>query len=287
MQKMLSEMSNKAPEIAPTRFVLIIGAMKSGTTKLFHDLDCIPEICLSERKETNFFIKAIKEDRLSHTTESSLLAEYQRSWPNWNPSKHRYALEASTNYAKTPVQPTAADLIRKVSQSTGSSFKIIYILRNPLDAVSSFYRHAFTSNLTWARNHRIAMLDHDILSTHPLAIYSYAKQLDKFSSWLPSESILLINFNMFIQAPAEIARKVAQFLELDCCFEFEESGERHSSDARLESYRDIAEYTLPPDLEGWKLSSSQCETIIHLLREDIKRLREVYGYDTSEWTGFD
>jgi len=283
---MTAQMSNEKPKIAPTRFVLIIGAMKCGTTKLFHDLDCIPEICQSERKETNFFIKAIKEDRLSHTTESSLLAEYQRIWPNWNPSQHQYALEASTNYAKVPVQPTAADLIRKVSESTGSSFKVIYILRNPLDAVSSFYRHAFTSNLAWARKHRIAMINHDILSTHPLAIYSYAKQLDKFSIWLPRESFLLINFNMFTQAPGEIAREVARFLGLDCCFEFKDSGERHSSDARLEKCRGIAEYTLPPGLEDWKLSANQRESIIHMLREDIKRLRGEYGFDTSEWIEF-
>jgi len=284
---MISEMSNDKPNIAPTRFVLIIGAMKCGTTKLFHDLDSIPEICLSARKETNFFIKAIKEDRLSQTSESSLLAEYQSCWPSWNPIKHQYALEASTNYAKVPAQPIAANLIRRVSESTGSSFKVIYILRNPLDAISSFYRHAFTSNLAWARNHRIAMFGHDILSTHPLAIYSYAKQLDMFSTWLPRESLLLINFNMFTQSPAEIAREVARFLGLECCFEFEDSGERHSSDARLESYRDIAEYTLPPNLEDWKLSSSQRETILHLLREDIKRLRDVYGFDTSEWTDFE
>ncbi|WP_254953612.1 sulfotransferase [Cyanobium sp. Cruz-8H5] len=266
--------------------MLIIGAMKSGTTKLIHDLDCIPEICLSARKETNFFIKAIKEDRLSQTNESSLLAKYQNGWPSLNPLKHQYALEVSTSYAKVPVQPMAAGLIRRVSESTSSSFKVIYIPRIPIDAVSPFYRHAFTSYLAWARNHRIAVLSHDILSRHLLAIYSYAKQLEKFSSWLSRESLLLINFSMFTQAPAEIAREVARFLGLDSCFEFEDSGVRHSSDARLESYRDIAEYTLPPDLANWKLSSSQRETIIHLLREDIKRLREVYEFDTSEWTEF-
>jgi hypothetical protein len=91
---------------------------------------------------------------------------------------------------------------------------------------------------------------------------------------------------MFTQAPGEIAREVARFLGLDCCFEFKDSGERHSSDARLEKYRGIAEYTLPPGLEDWKLSKNQRESIIHMLREDIKRLRGEYGFDTSEWIEF-
>jgi hypothetical protein len=38
--------------------VIIIGAMKSGTSSLHHYLRQHPEICMSSAKEPNFFIEA-------------------------------------------------------------------------------------------------------------------------------------------------------------------------------------------------------------------------------------
>ena len=80
----------------PTRFLIIIGAMKSGTTTLFRLLAQHPQIARPSEKEPHFFSRAERfENGLSH---------YQNLW-KWRPGFHKVALEASTGYTKFPFDP--------------------------------------------------------------------------------------------------------------------------------------------------------------------------------------
>ena len=81
------------------RHLLIIGAMKAGTTSLFGWLAQHPAIAPSTKKETNFF---------SHGAAASGGPEdYAQNW-NWLPNQHRWAMEASPAYSKLPARPNAA-----------------------------------------------------------------------------------------------------------------------------------------------------------------------------------
>ena len=110
------------------RFVLIIGAMKCGTTSLYAYLGQHPQVCPSLEKESNFFIA-------------------ERSWPrgldwyhalwNWVPGTHTVALEASTGYTKRPMFEGVADRIASVD----ADFRFVYLMRDPIARVESHHRH--------------------------------------------------------------------------------------------------------------------------------------------------
>ncbi len=87
----------------PTRFGLIIGAMKSGTTSLFELLAQHPQISASAEKEPSFFNRDSDDDEWRRYTDL---------W-RWDPSRHLIALEASTSYSKSPLDSERAGTNRR------------------------------------------------------------------------------------------------------------------------------------------------------------------------------
>lgn len=269
------------------RFCLIIGAMKCGTTKLFNDLRSVPELCHSGTKEPNFFTQGDLAAQFPPGTEFEMLSDYRKNWPGWDPLVHSAGVEASVNYAKAPHKPSAATAISRLSGL--AEFRFLYVVRNPVDAVSSFYRHAFSSDKRWATQHRIAMLEQDTLSALPLVVYSYARQLDRYRSYFPPRSIKLIDFQKFTDAPSETIADIARFLDLPTDFVFLESSYRHSASDRLAEMRRgfrmsaLWRHRSLSNLTDWTLGDAHRDVVVDMLRHDVSRLRDDYGFDTSDW----
>ncbi|MDT8453265.1 MAG: sulfotransferase [Gammaproteobacteria bacterium] len=80
------------PDNNPEHFVVIIGAMKSGTTSLFDILGQHPQICAAKEKEPNFFVT---------DSDSKKVDGYLGLWA-WDKVKYKYALESSVAYTKFP-----------------------------------------------------------------------------------------------------------------------------------------------------------------------------------------
>src|SRR5262249_47769756 len=108
-------------KIQPDAYVMIIGAMKSGTSSLYHYLTQHPEICACVKKEPEFF-SAHQLHRYQN------VSDYQDLW-TFNPAVHRLALEASTGYTKYPEE---IDVPRKI-HDYGLRPKFIYLVRNPFE----------------------------------------------------------------------------------------------------------------------------------------------------------
>jgi hypothetical protein len=81
-------------------FLIVIGGMRCGTTTLFSYLSRHPRICPCVLKEPNFFAERLVRHPPSAT--------YEELW-DFDPARHRYALEASTGYTKAPLEPNVAD----------------------------------------------------------------------------------------------------------------------------------------------------------------------------------
>src|SRR5579864_1872053 len=75
-------------------YVIIIGAMKCGTSSLFNYLASHPAICKCVTKEPEFFSAHQLHRRKG-------VAAYEHLW-SFDPDVHLYALEASTGYTKYP-----------------------------------------------------------------------------------------------------------------------------------------------------------------------------------------
>ena len=106
-------------------YVIIIGAMKCGTSSLYDHLQKHPEICPAIAKEPEFF---------SENQSQKILAEsYNELW-SFDGSVHKYALEASTGYTKYPSEPK----VPKNIFDYGINPKFIYI--HTIDFLLKFVR---------------------------------------------------------------------------------------------------------------------------------------------------
>ena len=179
------------------KLCLIIGAMKSGTTTLYDYLRMHPEICASEVKEPSFFTKP--------SPSSVQIAAYNTLFAGITPGS--WACEASTNYTKHPVFPGVSQRIKAMYPDT----RLIYILRHPVERIYSHYIHNLTQGRE-CRNFKDAVLGED---SHYLNVSRYYLQLSQYLDFFPSEHILVLTFEDFIQHSRETLQRVFSFLNID------------------------------------------------------------------------
>lgn len=237
-------------------FLLIIGAMKSGTTTLFQYLRQHPQIAPSRRKEPKFFVRDRKGPRAKRAE------RYARLWPGFEPGRHRYAMEASTHYTKAPLIPNVA---QRIARHPGR-FRFLYIMRNPIDRIESHLAH----NLS--RRQRLPKFD---LANRRLrqavAVSRYAYQLDLFRDGLGRDpEVLLLDFDELRENPLAATARCVAHLGLDPDFAFtpiEPANVRRPSESG----------------ETFRLDAAQRALLADSLRDDVAALRDRYGFDVSRW----
>ncbi|MDT0559383.1 sulfotransferase [Ichthyenterobacterium sp. W332] len=106
--------------------IIIIGAMKSGTTSLFKHLSQLPEVISTQKTETHFF--STKFDKG--------LNFYQSFWEPNSFDKTNLYLEASPTYFKCHLHK---DVPKNIFNSYPKA-KLICILRHPIDRLETNYR---------------------------------------------------------------------------------------------------------------------------------------------------
>jgi hypothetical protein len=106
---------------------IIIGAMKGGTTSLYHYIASHPDIVPSSIKETNYF------NTIADLCKG--LSWYKSLFRN----KGKYAFEASTNYTKRHIFPGVPERMYSILPKV----KLIYILRDPIERIVSHYIHNY------------------------------------------------------------------------------------------------------------------------------------------------
>jgi hypothetical protein len=258
-----------------TRMVAIVGAMKSGTTGLHRILASHPEIVRNALvKEPEFFARWNQDER-----KLPELAAYFAQYP-FKSRRHRYALDGSTSYSKTPA---FSDVYSRMRES-GVEFKFIYILRDPLDRLESHVKHSIA-------NGRFR-LGSDPLTRLHVATSSYAQQLDELTRYYPRESVLLLSFNEFIAEPQQVTNRVLAFLELSP-FDvrkaeplFKRLRERLLALVRGKStskYEPRNVRKLQVDGQDWSLDEATRRRAYELLKPDVERLASVYGVDVDTW----
>lgn len=272
-------------------FVLIVGAMKCGTTSLFEYLAQHPQIAPCREKEPNFFT----DDR----NWARGMDWYRGLW-DYEPGVHTRALEASTHYTKIPRFPNAAERIATVK----ADFRFIYVMRHPLQRIESHYFHGLASGWATTRNPLAQGPDPQVL-----AVTSYARQIGEYYRRFPKERILLLLFEDLKDEPQQVLSKVVRFLGLDGNVVLREAGKVYNArNARRKPrgalrllkrmpvwgrmarvmpgplrvlLRDVAT-TRVPDARG-RLEDRQRDEVLALLRDDLRKLRDDYGVDISRW----
>ncbi|MBL8841828.1 MAG: sulfotransferase [Planctomycetes bacterium] len=253
------------------RFVLLIGAMKAGTTTLFELLAQHPQIAPCRDKEPDFLAE---RERWRQG-----LAEYSRLW-DWQPGRHRYALEASTKYTKLPAFPSAAIATSRYAFDHHARFRFIYLVRHPIARLRSEYLHSMAAG--WIREPiELRIAPHAVMHSN------YHLQLHPYVVAHGRESIAVVTFDELKRDPAGLTQRLWRWLELDeraapLPVGKANAGENHRERLlqrllprcggdRAAALREVERAVTP--------SAEQAAAIRRLLERDLAAFRDDWGID--------
>ena len=241
--------------ITPTfqYLAIIVGAMKAGTSTLYYNLTKHPNIARNEfTKEPHFFCRNPKNEIKDNFKNG--FRWYAAQW-SFDPTKHRWAMEASTSYTK---YPNCTDVYDRMKLSP-FKFKFIYLLRDPIDRIESHLKHKFAKGTATPENYNASAMS--VLSPS-----MYARQIDEIRKNF-RDDLLLLSFHDLCSNPSKILDIVTDFLEIS----------RHD----FGSIKPVNTRSLRVDGRNWELPLSEKKRIAGLLRSDVERLRSEYGFDVE------
>lgn len=263
---------------------LIIGAMKSGTTSLLTYLASHPAVVRSPMKEPNFF----SDDDVWERGE-----QWYRDLFEWDPARHRWAVEASTSYTKPDKSEIAAE---RIASFPGTK-RLIFIMRNPIDRLRSHMAHG--KALRW-RSFAGSGIPEKVLLTS-----KYAEQLRPYAARFPRNDLLLLLFEDLVADPDTLMGRVHAHLGLepspvDLTRAHNVTSERLVRPdwyVRLRGLRAVSALRSVMPARQWiarrvlrfraaehvHFEPEQREKLIELLASDVRALRHEFGVDTSRW----
>lgn len=153
---------------------IVVGAMKAGTTSLYHYLRAHPQVFMSPIKELDFFVEEANWRRG--------LEWYQKQFEGAGPDAVAIG-EASTAYSKHPLVTGVPERLARVLPAA----RLIYVVRDPIERIRSHYDHRV------AIGAESAPLEQAIL-TNPVYLLcsKYASQVEQYLDFFPSDRLLLI-----------------------------------------------------------------------------------------------
>ncbi|HKK94652.1 MAG TPA: sulfotransferase [Longimicrobiales bacterium] len=276
----------------PTRLVLVIGAMKCGTTSLFQYLGDHPDVLPSRTKQLNFF------------SDPEVWARgmewYRRQWPS-SPTDP-WHLEASPSYTYPERVRDAADRIAGLE----GDVRLIYLVRNPIERIESHYFHGFHRG-EFSATPSIA----EAVRRHPrlLDVTRYRRWIDVYRQRVGDERLLVLHSHELDRRPVEALAEVCHFLDIDPTFQFPDLGTRYNTQAmqasdhpavealgRLEWLRGIVRRAMPlrvreklklrlkPEVEAdgptpFRLNPADREWVLTQLADDVAGL---FSSDTDQ-----
>ena len=182
------------PNIPIDAYLMIIGAMKSGTSTLYWYLKQHPSICRCIVKEPEFF---------TEETHRVNVAQYSDLW-NFDPERHKYVLEASTGYTKYPIIPNVPEKIK----AYGISPTFVYVVRDPFKRIESDYNASIYNR--WF-NPKTPITDNRYVF-----FSNYFVQLEQYRKHFGSKNIVVLDFDELVTCPNDLLAFLFDRLKLNC-----------------------------------------------------------------------
>lgn len=271
--------------------LIIIGAMKCGTTSLHYYLSRHPQISMSMEKELNFFIRENNWNRgidwyKSHFTDQVKVHG-----------------ESSPNYTRYPKWSGVPERMYSVVPNA----KLIYILRDPIKRIISHYIHSYAKGRE-PRTINDALTDFEHNSY--VECSKYYMQLNQYLNYFPNSSILVISLEKLSRDPHGTLRKIFKHLDVDENVYFryrfkpfhssEKKRRKNVWGERLEKISLIKQIEKLPPQVRWHinqvlylpfsqkidrplLDKSLQNKLADYLRDDINLLRTHTGQSFNDW----
>jgi len=179
--------------------LLIIGAMKSGTSSLHNYLATHPDIFMSSNKEPMHFSR--EENWLQGNDNYLRLFE--------SATNERYVGESSTEYSKLPFREGVAKRLHDFSPEA----RLIYIMRDPFERTVSQFKHMVKTGRT------ASALTEEIRKPNDYLTNSYyAYQLRPYIELFGRDAIFIGLFEDLVAYPETFCQNVFRWLGIDESF---------------------------------------------------------------------
>jgi hypothetical protein len=178
--------------------LIIVGAMKCGSTSLHNMLDAHPDIHMSEDKELNYFIKELNYSK----GEAWYTSHFKEGY--------KYNGESSIGYTKKVEFPGVA---KRIFEKLPNA-KLIYLVREPVQRSISHY----LDDLLYKQNKQEDYPDvNDVLNditSHVIQCSSYSIQLSEYLNYFNMDQIKVLKFETMKSSLSELSKEVGDFLNV-------------------------------------------------------------------------
>ena len=278
----------KKPKLGRTPDFIIIGAMKSATSTLHKQLSAQPGIFMSTPKEPNFF----SDDPI------------YKGGLDWYKELFREAEaddicgESSTHYTKLPDYP---ETIQRLKSAIANP-RLIYVMRHPVDRLISHYMHQ------WSEGVITCDIDKAVDRYPELIDYScYGKQINPFIDTFGVKAVLPVFFVDLKSSPQRSLEMIGRFIGVTnpaSLYWNRESGRDNVSQNRIRRFygsqfiinskpmiwirRAFVPQGIRNRIRGYftmghrpRLSESQLAKVTEVFDQDLKLLRDWFGFEVS------
>ncbi|WP_339136103.1 MAG: sulfotransferase [Candidatus Electrothrix sp. GW3-4] len=299
-----------------------IGAMRAGSTSIYHFLDQHPEIYMSPIKEPYYFHAEFCRRRLVNENDLST-EEYKCLTASINSGKYRTAEAYQSLFNKVEEHqyvgeashylhhPATAQLIHEYNPNS----KIIICLRNPIERIYSEY-------MLYVRDSKVSITfdnfiskaivwnkEKNIWNAAPISRLNkgfYSKQIIPWIEFFGVENVKIFLFEDMVGDPAEFCRKLYSWLGVDMAFQpvpihAQASGKPISSKIMKGLNTDnfvkrnlkrimphstrikLRYYAYKFFLKREKMSNEVSIILHDIYKDEIDRLEEMISRDLSAW----
>ncbi len=180
--------------------LIIIGAMKCGTTSLHYYLDKHPDIKMSQPKELDFFFDQ------GHWSKG---IDWYRSHFT---GKYLVHGEASPKYSFYPVMRDVPQRMYEIVPEA----KLIYVVRDPIERFVSHYVHDCSTGVETREFCDVVAEVND--DSRYILRGKYFMQLEQFLKFYPRSSILVVDQHDLQRNRDATCRRIFEFLGVDSSF---------------------------------------------------------------------
>lgn len=202
------------------KHIIIAGTNKAGTTSLFEYLGMHPDITNSNPKQTLFFMD--KDYKRYRTKKYEIHydnnpSDYYKFFNDSLSKNSQYLLEASPDYMYSN---TTCEKLLDFSKDFNVELKLIFILRDPIDRMKSWFKYGKQINLLEQELSFSEYVDMQTDDTDKHMVYSskesgcYSKYLQPFLDNFSDDQIYLINLEDLKDKPHAVMDNLCDFLNI-------------------------------------------------------------------------